>query len=89
MPLRRPVLVELAAHDIVPAPGEEPAALRARLNDRYLEAVRDLRARQRSGEVPLRDYAGRVDALRQSFRLLSLPLALWDEPEPCGGAPTT
>jgi len=89
VPLRRQVLVELAAHDIVPAPGEEPAALRARLNDRYLEAIRDLRTRLRRDEFPLRDYARRVEALRQSFHLLSLPLALWDEPEPSGGTPTT
>ena len=79
MRLRAAVRVALAAHGIEAAADEAPQALRERLNDVYLEEVRALKARQRSGEIPLREYAAHVDALKSRFPLLSLPLSSWEE----------
>jgi hypothetical protein len=79
MPLRPRVAEALRAHGIEPTGGEEPAVLRERLNDRYLEEVRRLKERQVAGEIPLRDYASRVTELRDRFPLLGLPLAHWSE----------
>jgi len=61
--------------------GDAPASLKERLNDLYLEDVRRLRARQRAGEIPLRDYAARTRDLQESYPLLGLPLELWVEAE--------
>jgi hypothetical protein len=77
--LKPSVLEELARHGIQPAEGEDAATLRERLNDAYLEEIRQLRARQQSGEIPLQDYARHVEALRARFPLLGLPLHLWGE----------
>jgi hypothetical protein len=75
--LRPAVAADLARHGITPEPGDTPATLREKLNERYLEDVRRLRQRQRAGEIPLPQYAGHVRALQQSYPLLALPLALW------------
>jgi len=81
----RPAVAEaLAGLGVVPAPGDTPEVLRERLNDRYLDEVRALKRRQRAGEIPLREYAGHVQSLKERFDLLGLPLALWPE-EPAGG----
>jgi hypothetical protein len=77
--LRPRVADALRAHGIEPAPDETPESLRERLNDVYLEEVRRLKARQTQGEIPLRDYARHVEALRDRFSLLGLPLAHWRE----------
>ena len=77
MTLRQAVVEELRAHGIEPE--GIPAALRELLNEAYLEEVRRLRERQRSGQIPLREYAGHVDALKRRFPLLGLPLAMWSE----------
>lgn len=77
--LRPSVLEELARHGIAPGPQDAPESLRDRLNDAYLEDVRRLRARQVEGEIPMRDYAGHVQALKESYPLLGLPLSLWVE----------
>ena len=79
MPLRPPVADALRAHGIDPAAGDTPASLRERLNDAYLEEVRRLKQRQVGGEIPLRDYARHVEALRERFSLLGLPVARWSE----------
>ena len=76
----RPRVAEaLRAHGIEPADDDSPESLRERLNDAYLEEVRRLKKRQTAGEIPLRDYAGHVEALRDRFALLGLPLAHWRE----------
>jgi len=77
--LRASVREELRRHGLDVADGDTPAVLRERLNDLYLEEVRRLRERQRGGEIPLRDYAQHVAALRDRFPLLGLPLEHWDE----------
>jgi hypothetical protein len=77
--LRAPVLAALGAHGIAAEPDADPASLRERMNDLYLEEVRRLRARRQAGEIAKRDYASHVEALRERFPLLSLPLPLWTE----------
>jgi hypothetical protein len=72
------VAADLARHGLDPRPGDTPASLRDRLNDRYLEDVRSLKARQRAGEIPLSEYARHVQALKESYPLLGLPLSLWE-----------
>lgn len=79
MALKPEVLADLARHGVQPTPGEAPAALRARLNDIYLEDVRALREQQRAGAIALRDYAAQVERLKQRYALLGLPLRLWSE----------
>ena len=69
----------LLAHGIEPRPGEDASALRERLNEAYLREVRRLKERQRAGEIPLREYAVHVDALKRRFDLLGLPVALWTD----------
>jgi hypothetical protein len=78
------VVEALAGFGIVPADDETPEQLRERLNERYLQEVRGLKQQQKAGEIPLRGYAGRVQALKERYGLLGLPLALWRE-GPAGG----
>ncbi len=80
MTLQPRVVEELARHGLVTSPGDTPESLRERLNQRYLADVRALKKRQVQGEIPLRDYARHVEALKQSYPLLGLPLQLWGEP---------
>ena len=77
--LRETVRAGLARHGIVPGPEDSPATLRDRLNDLYVEDVRKLRDRQKAGEIPLRAYAAAVEALKQSYPLLGLPLPMWSD----------
>jgi hypothetical protein len=77
--LRPRVLEALRAHGIEPAADAAPAVLREQLNDLYLEEVRRLKQRQVGGEIPRREYAGHVEALRERFTLLGLPLDHWSE----------
>lgn len=77
--LRAAIVEGLAVHGIVAQPGDEPQALRDRLNDVYLADVRRLRERQRAGEIPLGEYAAHVDVLRRRYPLLGVPLSLWVE----------
>lgn len=77
MTLKPEVLSGLARHGIAPDAADTPATLRERLNDAYLEDVRRLKDRQVRGEIPLREYAGHVQALKKSYPLLGLPLDLW------------
>jgi hypothetical protein len=77
--LRPAVAADLGRHGIDGGPDDAPETLRERLNDRYLEDVRRLKALQVAGEIPLNEYAARVQALKDSYPLLGLPLALWTE----------
>ena len=81
MRLRASVREALAAHGLAVAESDTPALLKERLNDLYLEEVRRLKARQRAGEIALRDYAAHAQALKERFPLLGLPLDHWTAPE--------
>jgi hypothetical protein len=75
--LRPAVLAALRAHGLEPSEEDTPERLRERLNDLYLVEVRGLRERQKSGEIPMREYAAEVQALKERFPLLGLPLPAW------------
>jgi len=76
----RPAVVEaLASLGIAAAADESPEQLRERLNERYLEEVRALKQRQQAGEIPLHDYARHVQALKERYAVLGLPVSLWLE----------
>jgi hypothetical protein len=77
--LRGAVVDGLKAHGIEAGPGDDPRALREKLNEVYLADVRRLRERQRSGEIPLPEYAAHVDVLKRRYPLLGLPVASWLE----------
>lgn len=77
--LRPAVREELSRHGVATSAEDTPATLREKLNDVYVAEVRLLRERQVRGEIPLREYAAHVAALKARFPLLGLPLDLWDE----------
>jgi hypothetical protein len=77
--LRPAVVADLARHGIDAGPGDAPETLRERLNDAYLEDIRRLKALQVAGEIPLKEYAARVQTLKDGYPLLGLPLAFWTE----------
>lgn len=79
MTLRAEVRAALARHGLELGTRDTAEALRERLNDVYLEDVRRLRARQRAGQIALREYAAEAAALADRYPLLGLPLALWTE----------
>jgi len=62
--LRAAVVEGLAAHGIAAGPEDTPAALREH---------------QRSGQIPLAEYAGHAEALKRRYPLLGMPLSLWTE----------
>ncbi len=75
--LRHAVVEGLLRHGLTVGPDDSPASLRERLNDLYLQDVRRLKSRLRSGEVTRGDYAGQVQTLSEAYPLLGLPLELW------------
>ena len=79
MTLRPAIAAGLARHGIDVVDSDTAEALRERLNELYLDDVRRLRARQVAGEIPLKEYAAHVQALKESYPLLGLPPALWTE----------
>jgi len=77
--LRPAIAADLTRHGIDAGPDDTPETLRERLNDRYLEDVRRLKALRTAGAIPLREYAARVQVLKESYPLLGLPARLWVE----------
>ena len=76
----RPAVVQgLARHGLTPRPSDTPESLRDRLNDAYLGQVRQLKQRQKAGEIPIRDYARHAQELKETYPLLGLPLSSWVE----------
>ena len=76
----RPAVVQgLARHGLTPGPSDTPESLRDRLNDAYLGEVRQLKQRQKAGEIPIRDYARHAQELKDTYPLLGLPLSSWVE----------
>jgi hypothetical protein len=79
MRLRTSVVAALEGHGLAIGADDTPASLHDRLGDLYLADVRRLKARQVSGEIPLREYARHVAALKEAYPLLGLPLVHWAE----------
>jgi hypothetical protein len=71
------ILDELAGHGLIPRPDTPPQLLRDVVRDLYKYEIRRLRDRLIAGEIPKREYAGHVIALRKRYRVLSVPTALW------------
>lgn len=66
------VLAELARHGVKPLPHTSPALVRGYVRELYKYEIKRLRDRLLSGAFPKSEYAGRVDALRQKYPVLSL-----------------
>lgn len=66
------VLEALAGHGVRPLPHTPPELVRGYVRELYKFEIKRLRARLIAGEFPRSEYAGRVDALRQQYPVLSL-----------------
>ena len=71
------ILDELAGHGLIPRPDTPAQLLRDAVRDLYKYEIRRLRDRLIAGEIAKRDYAGHVIALRERYRVLSVPTTLW------------
>jgi hypothetical protein len=71
------ILDELAGHGLIPRSDTPPQLLRDAVRDLYKYEIRRLRDRLIAGDIPKRDYAGSVIALRKRYRVLSIPTSLW------------
>jgi hypothetical protein len=76
---RESVLRELARHGVAPSQDTPPEMVHEFISDLYLYEIRSLKARMKAGLIPLGDYAKHVEALRNRYPLLSLPVRLWTE----------
>jgi hypothetical protein len=71
------VLRMLEAHGLQPRHTTPPRLVRDYLNDLYRYELRRLRDGLLRGAFPRSTYASLVDATRERYALLSLPLSLW------------
>ncbi|HKP84446.1 MAG TPA: hypothetical protein VJZ26_00020 [Blastocatellia bacterium] len=78
---RELVLSELSRHGLKPGGQTPPEFAREFVNDLYLYEIRALRKRMRAGLIPKGDYAKLVEELRKRYPILSLPIAVWTEPD--------
>lgn len=69
---RADVLRALERHGVLPTSHTRPELVREFVRELYKFEIRRLRERLLSGEFPRRDYAGRVDRLRQAYPVLAL-----------------
>ena len=76
---RESVLNELARHGVAPRADTPPDLIREFINDLYVYEIRALKAKLKAGQFPQSEYAGRVDALRRRYPILSLPVDYWTE----------
>jgi hypothetical protein len=76
--LRPPVQAELARHGIEPGTAS-PAELKDRLHAAYLQEVRALREKRRSGDLPGSEFAEAVGRLKERYPLLGLSSNMWTE----------
>ena len=76
---RDTVLHELARHGINPRDDTPPELIREFINELYLIEIRHLRANLKSGLILKVDYATEVEALRNRYPILSLPVRFWTE----------
>lgn len=75
------MLSELSRHGLKPGGQTPPEFAREFVNDLYLYEIRALRKRMRAGLIPKGDYAKLVEELRKRYPILSLPIAVWTEPD--------
>jgi hypothetical protein len=69
----RPLVLEkLCCHGIQPTPRTRPDLVREFVRDLYKFEIRKLRGRMLRGEFPRREYAQRVEQLRNRYAILAL-----------------
>jgi hypothetical protein len=66
------VLAQLERHGVRPRPDTRPELVREFVRDLYKFEIRRLRERMLKSEFPRREYAGRVEALRDQYPVLAL-----------------
>jgi len=69
---RRDVLEHLIRHGVSPTEHTPPTLVRDFVRDLYKYEIRCLRERLLRNDFPKTEYAGRVDALRRRYMVLSL-----------------
>ena len=69
---RADVLALLWRHGVQPTPRTPPELVRDFVRDLYKYEIRSLRERYMRRDFPKAEYAGRVDALRRRYNVLSL-----------------
>ena len=69
---RPEVLEQLLAHGVRPTDVTPPVLVRDFVRDLYKYEIRRLRDRYLRGDFPKREYAARVDILRQQYPVLAL-----------------
>jgi hypothetical protein len=74
---RPDVLRACERHGIRPTPRTPPEVARAFVRDLYCYELRVLRERLQHNEFPRHEYADRVVALRDAYRVLSLRARDW------------
>lgn len=72
---RSDVLLALERHGVRPTSQTRPELVREYVRELYKYEIKRLRARLLRDEFPKREYAGRVDALRRQYPVLSLQAA--------------
>lgn len=79
---RADVLAELPQYGIAPTSRTPPELAREFVSDMYRHQLRQLRLRLLAKEFPRSEYADRVTALRNRYRVLSLRPREWLVHEP-------
>jgi hypothetical protein len=74
---RADVLRELLRLGVRPTPRTSPELARGFVRDLYCYELRALRDRMLRQEFPKQEYTGRVIALRDHYRVLSLRASQW------------
>jgi hypothetical protein len=74
---RPDVLRAVERHGIMPTVHTRPELVRGFVRDLYCYELRVLRDRMLRQEFPKQEYAGRVIALRDQYRVLSLRAREW------------
>ncbi|HSE97519.1 MAG TPA: hypothetical protein VLD57_04560 [Blastocatellia bacterium] len=78
---RKEVLEQLSRHGVTPTLASPPELIREFINDLYVYEIRALKGRLRGGEIAMSDYSRRIEALRNRYPVLSLPIKYWTDPE--------
>jgi hypothetical protein len=76
---RTEILDALLRHGVRPTSATRPALVHEFVSDLYRHELRRLRDRLIAKEFPKSEYFGRVVALRQQYRIISMRAAAWLE----------
>lgn len=74
---RRDILDQLWQHGVQPTPATPPELVRGFVNELYRYEIRQLRDGLLRGEFPKPEYYGRVERLRNRYRVLALRADEW------------